>query len=162
MKKMVIEAPGRINLLGEHLDYNQGIVLPAAINRFIEFKFTENANDAILIEALDLNETLVFELAQLNQLQTMLPQLTAVTEVSRSGGSVAQIISNSARSSGIRVSRMQPQNEQLTLVLEDVSFETLLTWLHALQYQHGIKLVSLDLATADKAGMVRVRRMVVE
>lgn len=99
---------------------------------------------------------------QLNQLQTMLPQLTAVTEVSRSGGSVAQIISNSARSSGIRVSRMQPQNEQLTLVLEDVSFETLLTWLHALQYQHGIKLVSLDLATADKAGMVRVRRMVVE
>jgi len=70
MKKMVIQAPGRINLLGEHLDYNQGIVLPAAINRFIEFEFTENANDAILIEALDLNETWVFELAQLNELQT--------------------------------------------------------------------------------------------
>jgi len=67
---MVIQAPGRINLLGEHLDYNQGIVLPAAINRFIEFEFTENANDAILIEALDLNETWVFELAQLNELQT--------------------------------------------------------------------------------------------
>ena len=66
MRKMVIQAPGRINLLGEHLDYNQGIVLPAAINRFIEFEFTENANDAILIEALDLNETWVFELAQLN------------------------------------------------------------------------------------------------
>lgn len=99
---------------------------------------------------------------QLNQLQSLLPQLTASTEVSRSGGSVAQIISNSARSNGIQVSRMQPQNEQLTLVLEDVSFEALLTWLHALQYQHGVKLVSLDLATADKAGMVRVRRMVVE
>ena len=67
---MVIQAPGRINLLGEHLDYNQGIVLPAAINRFVEFEFTENANDAILIEALDLNETWVFELAQLNELQT--------------------------------------------------------------------------------------------
>lgn len=70
MKNMVIQAPGRINLLGEHLDYNQGIVLPAAINRFVEFEFTENANDAILIEALDLNETWVFELAQLNELQT--------------------------------------------------------------------------------------------
>lgn len=70
MKKMVIQAPGRINLIGEHLDYNQGIVLPAAINRFFEFEFTENSNDTILIEALDLNETWVFELAQFNELQT--------------------------------------------------------------------------------------------
>ena len=100
---------------------------------------------------------------QLSQLQQLLPQLKAAgNKTARSGGSIQQIISNSARSNGIRVSRMQPQNEQLTLVLEDVSFEILLTWLHALQYQHGVKLVSLDLATADKAGMVRVRRMVVE
>jgi len=57
---------------------------------------------------------------------------------------------------------MQPQNEQLTLVLEDISFEQLLGWLHTLQYQHGVKLVNLDIATADKPGIVRVRRMVVE
>lgn len=100
---------------------------------------------------------------QLSQLQQLLPQLQAAGAgtVSRSG-SVAQIISNSARSSGIRVSRMQPQNQQLTLVLEDVSFEQLLGWLHALHYQHGVQLISLDVALADKPGMVRVRRMVVE
>lgn len=100
---------------------------------------------------------------QLSQLQQLIPQLKAAgAATARSGGSLAQIISNSARSGGIRVSRMQPQNDQLTLVLEDVSFEQLLSWLHALQYQHGIKLVNVDLATADKPGIVRVRRMVVE
>lgn len=100
---------------------------------------------------------------QLSQLQQLIPQLKAAgAATARSGGSLAQIISNSARSGGINVSRMQPQNDQLTLVLEDVSFEQLLSWLHALQYQHGIKLVNVDLATADKPGIVRVRRMVVE
>ena len=71
MKKMVIQAPGRINLLGEHLDYNHGIVLPAAINRFFEFEFKEYTTDSILVEALDLNETWVFELSQLNKIQTV-------------------------------------------------------------------------------------------
>ena len=71
MKNMVIQAPGRINLLGEHLDYNHGIVLPAAINRFFEFEFKENITDSIYVEALDLNETWVFELSQLNNIQTV-------------------------------------------------------------------------------------------
>ena len=100
---------------------------------------------------------------QLSQLQQLLPQLKAAgNKTDRSGGSIQQIISNSARSAGVNVSRMQPQNEQLTLVLEDTSFEQLLGWLHTLQYQHGVTLVNLDIATADKPGIVRVRRMVVE
>ena len=99
---------------------------------------------------------------QLAQLQALMPQLNTTNNARRSGGSIAQIIGDSARNSGIRVSRMQPQNDQLTLVLEDVSFDALLTWLHALQYQHGVILVSLDLAATDTSGLVRVRRMVVE
>lgn len=70
MKKMVIHAPGRINLLGEHLDYNQGIVLPAAIDRCFEFELEQMTTGQIFIEAIDLNETWVFELAQLNEIQT--------------------------------------------------------------------------------------------
>jgi general secretion pathway protein M len=100
---------------------------------------------------------------QLSELQLLLPQLQAAgSTTTRSGGSLPQIISNSARSAGISVSRMQPQNEQLTLVLEDVSFTQLLGWLHSLQYQHGVNLINLDVAIADKPGIVRVRRMVVE
>ncbi len=34
---IVSSAPGRINIIGEHTDYNQGYVLPAAINRRISF-----------------------------------------------------------------------------------------------------------------------------
>lgn len=100
---------------------------------------------------------------QLTELQQALPQLKASGGAKvRSSGSLSQIISNSARSAGVSVSRMQPQNEQLTLVLDDLSFEQLLGWLHSLQYQHGITVINLDVANTDTPGIVRVRRMVVE
>lgn len=35
MKKIKTKAPGRINIIGEHTDYNNGFVLPAAIDRYI-------------------------------------------------------------------------------------------------------------------------------
>ncbi|KKO44603.1 type II secretory pathway protein [Arsukibacterium ikkense] len=100
---------------------------------------------------------------QLAQLQQALPQLRqASASQTRVGGSLAQIVSNSSRSFNIRVSRMQPQNDQLQLVLEDVPFEQLLRWLAQLQSTNGVKLVSLDVANTDSSGIVRVRRMVIE
>ena len=32
---LVVRAPGRVNILGEHVDYNDGLVLPAAIDRAV-------------------------------------------------------------------------------------------------------------------------------
>lgn len=69
MKELIIRAPGRINLLGEHLDYNHGVVLPAAIDRFIEFQFVATTSGKISIEALDLVEKWEFEIAELPTLQ---------------------------------------------------------------------------------------------
>ena len=40
--KLKIAAPGRINLIGEHIDYNGGNVLPAAIDKRIIFSFKKN------------------------------------------------------------------------------------------------------------------------
>src|SRR5690606_39581070 len=40
--ELVVESPGRINLIGEHTDYNLGYVLPTAIERKIIFKFKKN------------------------------------------------------------------------------------------------------------------------
>ncbi|HUH47814.1 MAG TPA: galactokinase [Arenibacter sp.] len=40
--ELVVESPGRINLIGEHTDYNLGYVLPTAIERKITFKFKRN------------------------------------------------------------------------------------------------------------------------
>ena len=53
-------APGRVNLLGEHVDYNDGFVLPAAIDRatFVAFSPT-NAHHSTLLAA-DFNQQVSF------------------------------------------------------------------------------------------------------
>lgn len=40
--ELVIESPGRINIIGEHVDYNDGFVLPTAFDRKIRFSFKKN------------------------------------------------------------------------------------------------------------------------
>lgn len=40
--EVLIQSPGRINLIGEHLDYNGGQVLPAAINLKVTLHFRKN------------------------------------------------------------------------------------------------------------------------
>ena len=47
---LVIKAPGRINLIGEHTDYNDGLVLPASIDKGIYFAVSPNDSDTICIE----------------------------------------------------------------------------------------------------------------
>ncbi|MEJ0029630.1 MAG: galactokinase family protein [Bacteroidota bacterium] len=56
-------APGRINLIGEHTDYNEGFVMPAAINYHITFAIAPNGTDRYNFHALDYNETTSFDLS---------------------------------------------------------------------------------------------------
>ena len=55
-------SPGRINIIGEHVDYNDGFVLPAAINKYICFAISKNQNSECTIIAKDLNEAYKFDL----------------------------------------------------------------------------------------------------
>ena len=64
---VLARAPGRINLAGEHVDYNEGIVLPAAIDRFVQIAAAPAAGNIVTIRAYDLNETVTFRLDQLDQ-----------------------------------------------------------------------------------------------
>lgn len=59
-------APGRVNLIGEHTDYNQGWVMPMAIDSKLEVKLTLRRDRIIRASAADFQKTEVFNLNQLN------------------------------------------------------------------------------------------------
>lgn len=56
----VARAPGRVNLLGEHVDYNEGFVLPAAIDRVTLVAFRRSGSPRSTLLALDMNEETSF------------------------------------------------------------------------------------------------------
>ena len=60
-----VRAPGRVNLLGEHVDYNDGPVLPIAIDRAVTLVGTPHEEAIIRLQALDLDEGVAFRLDQL-------------------------------------------------------------------------------------------------
>ncbi len=62
-KPLLIKAPGRINLIGEHTDYNKGFVLPASINKAIYFAFAKNAKAQFHVQALNFTDKLTYNLA---------------------------------------------------------------------------------------------------
>jgi len=62
---LVVKSPGRINLIGEHIDYNHGFVLPAAIDKFIEVAIGKRTDGAIHMVALDLGETIILPIDNL-------------------------------------------------------------------------------------------------
>lgn len=61
----LVAAPGRVNLIGEHTDYNEGFVLPAAIDKQIIFAIAENGTNQIRLHADVFDQTLEFSLDDL-------------------------------------------------------------------------------------------------
>lgn len=53
---LLVRAPGRINLIGEHTDYNSGYVVPAAIDKEIWFAVGLNQQPIIRLMSHDLDE----------------------------------------------------------------------------------------------------------
>jgi galactokinase len=48
---IVVQAPGRVNLIGEHTDYNDGYVMPIAIDRYTAVQATPRADDRIIVSS---------------------------------------------------------------------------------------------------------------
>jgi galactokinase len=53
----IVLSPGRINIIGEHIDYNDGYVLPAAIDKIICFAFEKSNSNSSKIIAIDLDDS---------------------------------------------------------------------------------------------------------
>jgi galactokinase len=53
---LVVRSPGRINIIGEHTDYNEGFVLPAAIDKAAYVAISLRDDDEIHLLAADLDE----------------------------------------------------------------------------------------------------------
>lgn len=58
-------APGRVNLIGEHTDYNDGYVFPMAIDRHIGMAFHPRPDNVLQVHAADLNDTCSIDLQNL-------------------------------------------------------------------------------------------------
>lgn len=60
----VYASAGRINLIGEHTDYNGGFVFPGAIDKMIMAEISPNGTDKVRVFSIDINEYAEFGLKE--------------------------------------------------------------------------------------------------
>src|SRR5580765_4212512 len=58
--KWIVAAPGRVNLIGEHTDYNDGFVLPMAIERYTVIAGDQNKAKTVTLHSSTTGETANF------------------------------------------------------------------------------------------------------
>jgi galactokinase len=63
----MFRSPGRINLIGEHTDYNEGFVLPAGVDKAVYFAIEPRNDNRVELYAADLNESYHFDCADLSR-----------------------------------------------------------------------------------------------
>jgi galactokinase len=107
--QLIVRAPGRVNLIGEHTDYNDGFVFPAAIDRATYVAARRRDDNLVHIVAVDLRDEDEFALDQQIERSTAHPWSNYVRGVAKSllvaghtlGGANLLITSDVPRGSGL-------------------------------------------------------------
>jgi len=76
---LVVSAPGRINLIGEHTDYNKGFVLPGAVDKRIYAAIAKNGTQTVNVFARELGESASFEIDETARGKVWINYLLGVT-----------------------------------------------------------------------------------
>ncbi|ACJ27038.1 General secretion pathway protein M [Shewanella piezotolerans WP3] len=102
---------------------------------------------------------------QLNTLNYVKQTANRIAGLKQSGqgsafkGSLSAAVNQTAGSFGLTITRMQPQGNKIQVWMDEVPFDTLLSYLNELVQNQGLSLESLDVAESDTAGFVNVRRI---
>ncbi len=62
---IMVLAPGRINLIGEHTDYNEGFVMPAAVDKYLVFAVAPNQTDCFNFFSINYNTSVSFTVSDI-------------------------------------------------------------------------------------------------
>lgn len=86
----VFRSPGRINILGEHTDYNEGFVLPAAIDKNIYVAISKREDNQVHLFACDFNEHFTTDTSQIKPANIQWPNyiLGVVDQLQKHGHSI--------------------------------------------------------------------------
>ncbi|CAN5856459.1 galactokinase [soil metagenome] len=84
---VVVRSPGRVNILGEHTDYNEGFVLPAAIDKSIYVAISKRTDDIINLYAVDFDQTITADIKNIQPSPTQWPNyiLGVVDQLQKKG-----------------------------------------------------------------------------
>ena len=69
----IASAPGRVNLIGEHTDYNDGYVFPVAIDKYINIAARQRTDRRVTLHASDVNDASEFDLDALHSIPQQAP-----------------------------------------------------------------------------------------
>ncbi|MBN1908890.1 MAG: galactokinase [Pirellulales bacterium] len=65
--RWIVRAPGRVNLIGEHTDYNDGFVLPLAIDRAVWIALRPRDDRQVVVHSIDFDDHAFFDLDTLTK-----------------------------------------------------------------------------------------------
>jgi len=115
-----------------------------------------------LTEQLDSNKT---QLARVQNTLTWTKEKAAVLlhadtgKVAVKGRNLTQILNSSARRDNITFSRIVNKRDHIEVWITEVEFDAFVKWLANLSNQHGISVLNADLAKTDRAGYIKVNRL---